>query len=473
MGDSPLPRPLSLRFEPVSLYTVGQITAATFFATPLAGAWLMRWNFLKLGNPSAARTSPIVGAFVTALLIVLGFVLPDKFPRFVLAIVPLFAIRSIARAQFGEAIARHVDEGGEILSSWRVVKVCGATILATIALSTGLVYSAELLRVGEPERMQFGGGNEVVYTGDATESQARRLGEFLQGQSYFQGDRPATVKLEVADGRAVVSFVFGHSWASDSTVELMNRLGAKLTVDALGVVLTTILLVDPQMTVKHSIRAPFTPPSPLVDSILAALSTGDAARRREVLASLTDAAFTAGAMSATDLDRLIDKIVPATANPSDDETIAYAKEVLLHVLRPDGDLSPLLRFAATHPGATGNAFAVLRRFTQAPPRATQQAVLALATEPMLTDEIAFTALTWADNDWMNTEDLAAQTDALIARYRVIDQTLVNARAMRADHPDRPGAVEWAEERARVYQALFRQLPAERVRGVIDPAHSPR
>ena len=117
------------------LFSAGQITLATFLGAPLAGCLLLVKNFRALGKGGAAWQPLVVGIASTTLLIILGFILPEKFPGAGLAAGGCFGIYYYAKQVQGGVIENHLKAGGRQgswLSAIAVGVVCAVVLFALI-----------------------------------------------------------------------------------------------------------------------------------------------------------------------------------------------------------------------------------------------------------------------------------------------------------------------------------------------------
>ena len=119
------------------LYSVGQITFATFAASPLAGCLLLTINYLALQKSRAAWQSLIWGLISTIILLGIAAVLPENFPRFVLPLACSVAMRSLVSYLQGDAIKSHLGSGGKQGSWWITVGLSVGVVLLLFAMVVG------------------------------------------------------------------------------------------------------------------------------------------------------------------------------------------------------------------------------------------------------------------------------------------------------------------------------------------------
>jgi hypothetical protein len=130
--------------EPTArLYTVGQITFATFGASPLAGCLLLAFNYRVLQKPSAAWQSLVWGLVSAIVLFAIAFVLPERFPTMVLPVAYSIGMRQLVSYLQGDAIAKHLASGGKKGSWWVTVGLSLAmlVVIVVIVFAVILLYS--------------------------------------------------------------------------------------------------------------------------------------------------------------------------------------------------------------------------------------------------------------------------------------------------------------------------------------------
>ncbi|MDQ1593225.1 MAG: hypothetical protein QOG71_3852 [Pyrinomonadaceae bacterium] len=135
------PPPILLASDSGSkLYSVGQITLATYLGAPVAGCLLLARNYRALGKSDAAWQPIVVGIASTILLFTIAFLLPENFPDKVLPFGYTSAMYWFARQWEGGAIDNHLNAGSR-KGSWAVTIVVG---LGCTAIVLGLLIAFTL-----------------------------------------------------------------------------------------------------------------------------------------------------------------------------------------------------------------------------------------------------------------------------------------------------------------------------------------
>jgi len=124
------------------LYSPQQIAVAALIGTPLPACWMFAQNYLALGMRSAAKSALTFGSLGTVAVLGLAFLLPDKFPTFIVPLAYSAALRELAKQRQGAAFAAHLSAGGARQSNWRVfgIAVAGlAVVLCALVVVVLLV----------------------------------------------------------------------------------------------------------------------------------------------------------------------------------------------------------------------------------------------------------------------------------------------------------------------------------------------
>lgn len=234
-----------------TLHPIRGVVWATFWGTPLAAGVVMALNFRRTGDKASAKAALLTGLFVTAAIFGLVIVLPedvlDSIPNVAIMIPQLLAVNAIATRLQGDFISDHEDRGGKIASAWRGV---GIGILCLIAVFSVVFGSVVALESSFGTVVAFG-NDEIYYTDDATEADARTLAEALRDVEFFGGPG-VSVQISATDGQYTVSFVMMEgAWNDADVVTYFRSVGRVLAVE-FGTPLTIQLCddyFDPQNTI--------------------------------------------------------------------------------------------------------------------------------------------------------------------------------------------------------------------------------
>jgi hypothetical protein len=185
------------------IYSPGQVAAATFLGSPLAGGWLLALNYQRFGEPRKARVAFGLCVAGTAALLALAYVIPGKAAS-ALGVFPVFAMYGLANAVQGPAFASHVAHQGRRGSVWRVLGVSLASLAIVFALLLGGVIALEY--IDPPDQIMVGESN-VIYADGATRADAIAVGDALTTLGYLGEHKAWTVQVRRDHGRRVVAFV--------------------------------------------------------------------------------------------------------------------------------------------------------------------------------------------------------------------------------------------------------------------------
>jgi len=206
------------------MYSPGQVALATFVGGPLAGAWLMAVNYKRLAEPAKMRRAIGLGVLGTAAVIALGFAVGNQ-ATWLLALLPIFAMRELARALQGAAYSRHVAVGGSRGSSWRAAGVGGASLVIYLGVVFG-VFAIDLVMT-RPSAPVMIGGTSVFYTDGVPRAEAEAVGEQLLAIQHLGRDTRRSVEVTRDGDRRVVAFVMKEVAFSDDEVQVAYHLFAE------------------------------------------------------------------------------------------------------------------------------------------------------------------------------------------------------------------------------------------------------
>jgi hypothetical protein len=241
-----------LRRLPFKLYSPGQVAGVTFLLGPVGGFLLMALNYHRLGKGLAAGATLVVGFVTIVALLALAFAMPDSFPTVLLGLPVFLVLWVAAKVLQGGAYDAHLRVGGEKASTLAAV---GIGVLG-LALHLGFTFGAAFLLEGEwglGEKIDYGGGEEVYYSGGVTRDEASRVGSVLRRAGYFDGQGGKTVVLRREGNRLVVSFVV-LAWAVDAPqAQQEMRAIQSLIRQELGGRPVEVRLCDENLRVKRTL----------------------------------------------------------------------------------------------------------------------------------------------------------------------------------------------------------------------------
>lgn len=220
------------------LYTVKGITWATFIGSILAGGILMAINYDRLGQSSAKWRAVLWSALTTAVLLGIAATLPESLsiPNSLFILPQVIIMGIAARLLQGDAIEEHEASGGSLTSVWRAIGVgflCGVFIMAVIF---GIAYAVTINEYGT--QVKLNDNDEVYYSGEATEEDARFLGDILTEYEYFGSADGATVRIAASKGHYTISFVLVEGWEETGVIWLFRQIGGDLADARFGRPLT-------------------------------------------------------------------------------------------------------------------------------------------------------------------------------------------------------------------------------------------
>lgn len=119
------------------LYRLAAVGIATFFGTPVAGAWVIAQNLKRLGRQAQVRNAWITGIGALIAIFLLGMFLPDSVPATPINIAAVFGMYHYAKQHTGAAVEQHAAQGGQFASNWRAFGVSLLFLLAVMAVVFG------------------------------------------------------------------------------------------------------------------------------------------------------------------------------------------------------------------------------------------------------------------------------------------------------------------------------------------------
>ncbi|KAF1068876.1 MAG: hypothetical protein GAK45_01246 [Pseudomonas citronellolis] len=97
------------------LYKLPAVGLATFFGTPIAGAWILQHNLRQLGLSEKIKEVWLCAVILLVAVVGIGWVLPDNVPGLPFAVVQIVVMQQYAKKLLGERMAGHT----RYYSNWR------------------------------------------------------------------------------------------------------------------------------------------------------------------------------------------------------------------------------------------------------------------------------------------------------------------------------------------------------------------
>ena len=233
-----------------TLHPMRGVVWAAFWGSLIAAGIVMAINYSRMGSKTAARITVVIAVIATIALFAVIFAIPEdiNIPNVVFLVPQLVAVYAIANGLQGDQVRQHAARRGTVASAWPSV---GIGFLC-LPLVLGAVFGVAFLLEPSFGTVVNFGNDEVYYSGDATEDDARKLAGVLQNIEFF-GAGGASVRLEFASRQYTVSFVLvDNAWEDTETVEAFREIGQSLADSAFSPPLK-IQLCDEYFTAKESL----------------------------------------------------------------------------------------------------------------------------------------------------------------------------------------------------------------------------
>lgn len=127
------------------LFRLAAVGIATFFGTPIAGAWVIAQNLRALGRGPEARNIWLMGIGLTLGIFVLGYFLPENSSGSPIAIGTVVGMYYLAKQTFGVTLEQHLAAGGKLRSNWRAFGVSLLFLIGVLAVVFGGAFVLALL----------------------------------------------------------------------------------------------------------------------------------------------------------------------------------------------------------------------------------------------------------------------------------------------------------------------------------------
>ena len=222
---------------------------ATALGSPIAGGILLASNYKRLDNPSSAF-QVIAGTVVfTAVILVIAFIVPESTPNMPFLVVQMYGMWFLSKKLFESTIDSHQEAGGEMASMWHAAGVGIVAMLIFLATLIGVIF---LMEPDIGTQVAISANDDVYYSGEATEDDAKELGRFLTDSDYFTNDG-ATVLISRASGQFTITFVVvDGAWNEPDTVNYYRGLAEELAARRFGPALV-LAFCDENIETRKSI----------------------------------------------------------------------------------------------------------------------------------------------------------------------------------------------------------------------------
>ena len=231
------------------LFDPKAVTLATFLGSPICGGIVLAMNYRQLGRNASANKAVVLSLLGTIVLFAIGMVVPDKTPKPLLYLPPILAMAAIAKALQGQIFEEHKRLGGAVRSLWAAAGIGLVGLVVIVGIVIAVVYGTTK---SPGTRLVVGTKDEIFYSGTATASEAKALGDTLKTLEFFT-DRGVSVVLSKGGAGTSVSFVVSDgAWDRPENVKAFESIGRAIAPQLGGFPLT-VKLMTAELTVKKEI----------------------------------------------------------------------------------------------------------------------------------------------------------------------------------------------------------------------------
>jgi hypothetical protein len=206
------------------LFSVKAIVWATILGSFLAGSILIAINYGRLGRRKAqVLTLVLAPPALVAFLVLVTY----GFPSYLLGAAQAPLMYVITRHLQGLDIDASRYSGAVVSVVWAIgISLACAVLIFGVAFLVALSGQRDI-----GERLTFNEADEVFYTDQATEADARDLGEILTSCGYF-GWEGATAVVSRSGAEYTICFVVEiGAWEEADVIAAYSNLGASLADD--------------------------------------------------------------------------------------------------------------------------------------------------------------------------------------------------------------------------------------------------
>jgi hypothetical protein len=133
-------------------------------------------------------------------------------------------------------------------------KIAGIILAVVMFIVLGMAFLGQKIMMGK--KYKVSDKESVNYSGNATEEDARKLGDALKADGYLSGKSTVDVLLKKDDKEGtVVSFVGNWDWKNEKVESAFKQVGEDVAAGGLGKPLT-IRLMDDHLNTKNEIKVP-------------------------------------------------------------------------------------------------------------------------------------------------------------------------------------------------------------------------
>lgn len=214
------------------------ITAATFFASALAGTILLYVSLSRLGRSAEARRALLLGGGLTLTQVLGALILPYGIGL----IVPfgaMLAMNTLSKRLQDPFVIPHLSQGAARGSGWFVAGTC----LASFACMLVLLGGGTLLKQAASRHVEVSPGHVVTYNKRAGEIEARKVGAILESRGVFVPGQRASVDYSRYGENVTLKVVLRGDWQSVPVMNLYTEVADEIFAQT-GHRFVTVLLLD-------------------------------------------------------------------------------------------------------------------------------------------------------------------------------------------------------------------------------------
>ena len=130
------------------VFSIGQITLASFLGAPISGCVLLAQNYRALGKGRSVWQPLVIGIAATILVMTLALVLPEKFPNLALPAASCLGMYFYANQQLGDTVDNYLRAGGKSGSWWVMIAVSLACAVITFVLFVAIALTFDITPPG-------------------------------------------------------------------------------------------------------------------------------------------------------------------------------------------------------------------------------------------------------------------------------------------------------------------------------------